>query len=556
MAPDTLAAYLRLSNADRDLSEKEESNSIANQRSLIKNYLLTHPDLSAMKYREFVDDGYTGTNTQRPAFKKLIAQAKAGKIHAVIVKDLSRFSRDYLVLGDYVEQIFPMLGVRFLSINDHYDSKETDSYLETMNIALQSLVYSYYSKDLSKKRSSSVEYRMKSGSFIGSAPYGYISNWKLHRYEIDPETAPIVQLIFTLAAQGMRPAAIANHLNSQKILTPAQYNAAHPEYGKSGKYWKNNHPLWRYSMVSRILSNIVYLGNLEMRKTHTSLTEQNKTVSVPPEERLVRIHAHDPIISQDLYDTAHEALKRPTSNCPKRKILPVTTPLKGKLQCGFCGMTLRFRNDRKNAFCLSSQLKHSICPSTNYPINEIEQFVYRQTSFALQQLIHMKETQEAEIQAMKKGIKPCQAKITLLQNRLDNLRNEKRKLFELLSDGTLSTDDFCFQKSSLQESIDSVQRDLNKLHQELEKRSGCSVSDELIHLAEIASEHLASGKLTEELLQKYIETIIIYGPGNYQIKWKHENLFVTLLEQSLMTDQNLTSDDSTLPPQECEVPHI
>ena len=129
-------------------------------------------------------------------------------------------------------------------------------------------------------------------------------------------------------------------------------------------------------------------------------------------------------------------------------------------------------------------------------------------------------------------------------------------MFELLSDGTLSTDDFYFQKSTLQESIDSVQRDLNKLHQELEKLSGCSVSDELIHLAEIASEHLASGKLTEELLQNYIETIIIYGPGNYQVKWKHENLFVTLLEQSLMTDQNLTNDDSTLQPQECEVPHI
>ena len=219
-------------------------------------------------------------------------------------------------------------------------------------------------------------------------------------------------------------------------------------------------------------------------------------------------------------------------------------------------MALRFRNDRKNAFCLSSQLKHSICPNTNYPINEIEQFVYRQTSFALQQLIHMKETQEAEIKTMKKGIKPCQAKITLLQNRLDNLRNEKRKLFELLSDRTLSPNDFCFQKSTLQESIDSVQRDLNKLHQELEKLSGCSVSDELIHLAEIASEYLASGKLTEELLQNYIETIIIYGPGNYQIKWKHENLFATLLEHSLMTDQNLTNDDSTLSPQECEVPHI
>lgn len=126
MASFTLAAYLRLSKADGDLSEKNESNSISNQRTLIKNYLLTHPDLSAMKYREFVDDGYTGTNTQRPAFKKLIAQAKAGKIHAVIVKDLSRFSRDYLVLGDYVEQIFPMLGIRFLSINDHYDSKETN----------------------------------------------------------------------------------------------------------------------------------------------------------------------------------------------------------------------------------------------------------------------------------------------------------------------------------------------------------------------------------------------------------------------------------------------
>lgn len=556
MASFTLAAYLRLSKADGDLSEKNESNSISNQRTLIKNYLLIHPDLSAMKYREFVDDGYTGTNTQRPAFKKLIAQAKAGKIHAVIVKDLSRFSRDYLVLGDYVEQIFPMLGIRFLSINDHYDSKETNSYLETMNIALQSLVYSYYSRDLSKKRSSSVEYRMKSGSFIGSAPYGYISNWKLHCYEIDPETAPVVQMIFTLASQGMRPTAIANYLNSQQILTPAQYNASHPEHGKSGKYWKTTQPLWKYTMVSRILSNTAYLGDLEMRKTHTSLTEQNKTVSVPPKERLIRTHAHKPIISRELYDAAHKALERPPSTRPKKKIPPVTTPLKGKLQCGFCGMTLRFRNDSKNAFCLSSQLKHSICPCTNYPIDKLEQFVYQQITFALRQLILMKEKQELEIQEAQKQMKLYQAKITLLKNRLNTLQNEKRKLFELMADGTLSPDAFYSQKGTLQKNIDSIQHDLTNLYQEKEKLAEQSISDDLIHLAETAGEYLAANQLTEDLLQTYVETITIFGPDEYQIKWKHEELFAALSEQSQKARQTQINDDSIIPSQEEEKPYI
>lgn len=163
-----LACYIRLSLADGDLGNgKDESNSIKNQRELLLNYIRTHPEFASWNIHEFIDDGYTGTNDDRPNFQRMIELVRDGQIQCILVKDLSRFARNYILCGDYLEQIFPFLGVRFISVNDNYDSEKNTSVDDNMSIVLKSVLNAYYSKDISRKIFSSFTRRMKKDSIWG-----------------------------------------------------------------------------------------------------------------------------------------------------------------------------------------------------------------------------------------------------------------------------------------------------------------------------------------------------------------------------------------------------
>ena len=408
-----LAAYLRLSKSDTEKEENDESNSITNQRLLIQNYLSCHPEFQDMPYREYIDDGFTGTNTKRPAFQKLLSHVRAGKISTVIVKDMSRFSREFIVLGDYVEQIFPMLHVRFLSINDRYDSASSLlSPTDTLNAAIQSLVYNYYSRDLSKKRCLSVKSRMKNGKFIGPAPYGYVSNYQEHRYEIDPEAAQVVRTIFQMAADGKRPTDIANYLNSKKISPPGKYNLEHPELKKTGNHYKTAQPLWNYHTVSRILKNPVYYGTLELGKSYESqpMRTGQKDRSVITIE-----HAHEPVITNELFEKARKAQEY-TSHDPRKRIsLPVETPLAGFLSCGYCGLKMHYRPAGKTAYCQRSFMPDSICPRQSYPLQEIETYVWKRLRAMLRSLIRLREEQEEKTEKGKHQLSLCRQKLAFLE---------------------------------------------------------------------------------------------------------------------------------------------
>lgn len=515
-----LAVYLRLSKPDTDiqLNEKRESNSISNQRLLIKDFLSFHPELSDMPYQEYVDDGYSGTNTNRPAFQKLLSHARAGRISVIIVKDMSRFSREYLVLGDYVEQMFPFLGIRFISINDHYDSKTSlMSSADTMNAALKSLVYDYYSKDLSRKRSSSVAARMKNRKFLGPAPYGYISNFQEHRYKIDPEAAQIVKVIFTMAAQGIRPTAIGNYLNEQKVPTPARYNQEHPELHKTGGYYKTSQPLWNYHTVQRILKDPVYCGILELGKSYHSQPHQTGQT----DRTVIRIeNAHDPIITQELFDAACEAQKRPPSNNRKKKIPVLETPLVGFLTCGYCGLSLRFHAFSKTAYCIQSRMSEAVCPKEHYPLNDLEAYILAEIKIVLHKLIEARKHWERKMEMAKKQQNLSAQKIALLKKTEGRLLEEKRILFETYANGALAENAFLTQKQDLSSQADQNKQDLSILQRQETILSNLEIPADLIRLSEAAQSHLKVTTLTKELLRTYIDTVLVYGINDYQIRWR------------------------------------
>ena len=196
-----IGKYIRLSQADRDLmirENKAESESISHQKALIQNFISGDPELAGCEQYEFFDDGYSGTNFERPSFERLLEKIKNGAINCVIVKDFSRFGRDYIELGDYLERIFPFLGVRFISINDHYDSQDYKGTTGGLDVVMKNIVYDYYSKDLSVKVTTAKRAKMKRGEYIGGhVPYGLKKDPEdYHKLAVDPEAAAVVREIF------------------------------------------------------------------------------------------------------------------------------------------------------------------------------------------------------------------------------------------------------------------------------------------------------------------------------------------------------------------------
>jgi DNA invertase Pin-like site-specific DNA recombinase len=222
-----VAIYLRLSLEDVDLrtnKAKDESNSISAQRQLIERHLDQNPELRDLPRLEFCDDGYSGTNFDRPQFSKMIELVKKGEISCIVVKDLSRFGRDYIEVGDYLEHIFPFLGIRVKAINDHYDSKKHSGTTIGMDIAFKNLIYDYYSKDLSKKVRSSMGMKQKQGKYVNCVLYGYKrSPSEKHQMVIDEVTAPIVRRVFMEIIAGRTATEVAKGLNEDGIPTPAAY---------------------------------------------------------------------------------------------------------------------------------------------------------------------------------------------------------------------------------------------------------------------------------------------------------------------------------------------
>ena len=223
---DKIAIYLRLSLADGDLKKgsKDESNSIENQRMLLHDYIGKQEDLFG-EIVEYVDDGYTGTNFNRPAFQKMIVDLKQGNIKVIMVKDLSRLGRDYIGVGDYIEQIFPLMGVRFIAVNNSFDSMKLNNGTPGIEVAVSNLVNNMYSRDIAKKVRAALETNWKNGkATCTNVPFGYVWNKKGgRRWEIDPEAAPCVKKVFELALSGRNTTQIAYGMNELNLPTPGLY---------------------------------------------------------------------------------------------------------------------------------------------------------------------------------------------------------------------------------------------------------------------------------------------------------------------------------------------
>lgn len=330
------AIYCRLSQDDGSLGE---SGSIQTQKAILTQYCQEH-------HMEIVDcycdDGWSGTNFDRPAFQRMIGDIEAGRVNTVIVKDLSRFGREYAQMGLYIEHYFEEKGVRFLSLAENIDSSQG---LNNLVLPFTNVINSLYARQASEKTKAAHRARAKNGMFLGSrAPYGYQKDPNdRHHLIVDPEAAEVVKEIFRMFADGIGYVRMTKILRERNILNPqAYFNQNNPDYYKHSDYWRKPFD-WHATSVRAILNNPVYLGKLTFGKTKTKGFFDKRRVPTEESDWIVVEHTHEPLVSQELWDTVHQMMKARRRENSSGHVQPFA----GLVKCAGCGSSLNASYDKK-----------------------------------------------------------------------------------------------------------------------------------------------------------------------------------------------------------------
>lgn len=324
--------YTRLSKDDGD---KPESDSIGNQKALIKDFIKNHPEIQVVS--EKADDGYSGVNFERPGFKEMMDEIRAGQVDCVIVKDLSRFGRNYIEAGNYIERVFPFIGVRFIAINDSYDSKDQNQ-SDSLIIPFKNLINDTYCKDISVKIRTQLDIKRKKGEFIGAfAVYGYLKDPEDHnKLVVDTFASEVVRAIFRWKLEGLSQGDIADRLNAQGVLCPMEYKLSLGMKVQTN-FRANRKAVWSWSSVSRVITNEIYTGVLVQGKVSTPNYKVKKFMEKDESEWIRVEQSHEAIIDEDTFRVTQELLKKDVRRGPERgKVYP----LSGYLVCADCGQNM------------------------------------------------------------------------------------------------------------------------------------------------------------------------------------------------------------------------
>ena len=372
------AIYVRLSKEDGDVASaaKAESNSISNQKNLIKDFLKDKDDIIVVSER--VDDGYSGSNFERPGFQMMMDDIRRGTVDCVIVKDLSRFGREYIDSGKYIERLFPALGVRFIAVNDHIDSKEESS-RDDIVVPFKNLINDAYCRDISIKIRSHLEVKRRNGEYIGAfTPYGYKKD-ENDRSRLVPDlyAAGVVKDIFRMKLHGMSQTAIADCLNEQGILSPMEYK--HSLGIRIQDNFKTHEQAeWSSMSVRRVLENEVYVGTLTQGK-HSTPNHKIKKIMDKPEEEWIRIEGnHEPVISKREFAIVQRLLGMDTRTSPNEDEVYV---LSGLAVCADCGAPMIKRNVPAGGkvysyYICSKNAATKQCGTHRIPKDKLERLVF------------------------------------------------------------------------------------------------------------------------------------------------------------------------------------
>ena len=460
-----VAIYLRLSKDDGDFSfagqGKSESNSIHNQRELLMAFLAKHPEMEL--YDEYKDDGWTGTNFNRPDFKRMMDDVRAGAVNCVVVKDLSRFGRDYIDCGKYVEKIFPQLGIRFIAVNDGLDTASSGS-SDSIVIPFKNLINDSYSRDISIKVRSNLEVKRRQGQFISNfTVYGYAKDTKdKNHLVIDEYAAGVVRDIFKWKIEGLSPERIAARLNEQGILSPMEYKKSRGSNYKT-KFKTSAKALWSHVAVRRILQNEVYAGILVQGKRTTPNYKTRKYI-YKDESEWVRVEGkHEAIVSQPQFDLVQQLLREDTRAGGQGSSVH---PYCGRIFCGDCGAPLVRKTvgsgEKRYVYyvCSANKADRNICSKHSIREDVLNEAVLATLQRQIEVILDMDQAL-AQIEALtweRSEIRKLEANIEY-QNQIIEKNNALRLgVYEDLQNGILTKDEFLAMKAEFTARIGEAER--------------------------------------------------------------------------------------------------
>ena len=514
-----LAEYLRLSMEDETsdfAGKKYESESISNQRTLITDYLLSCDEFEDYEVREFVDDGRSGTNMERPGFQNLMKAAMRGEIDVIIVKDLSRIGRNYIEVGNILEQELPSMDVRVIAINDNFDSAAYEGTTAGMAVIIKMMTYDLYSKQLSHKVREAQYRLMEEGRYVNVPPYGYMPEpGNKHHLVIDEEPAKIVRLIFKEIIGGCSTSEVACLLNGKGVVPPSVYKGVNK---KNPKFNKN--PLWTHSVIVDIIRNEKYCGAMVYHKRKKIKVSDQHETRMDKKDWLIIENTHEPIVSKEEFERAQEALRKVRKYTKKKRTQD------NVFFCPHCGYRLRRTYGHDIYLSCSHQpyTENEACKKIYWTKTDMDNAL--REAFQLQVELFMEENQQQDTHKIgQEALKKKKTTINYLTKGKSALIRRKMDLYEQYKDGVMdreafrkSKDRYADEEIRLERELQQAQSELAELNNTLQqtkiKERNVSCARELLN---------KSFDSQKEVMYNFIAKVMVYDNERIKVIWNFDD---------------------------------
>lgn len=529
------ALYVRLSVEDNG----KDSDSVENQTALLEEYIATHTYLK--KVALFVDNGYTGTDFLRPEFNRMMEAVQAEMVDCIIVKDLSRLGRNYIETSQFIEKICPFYNLRFIAINDSYDTATVTSEGQ-LSANLQNIINDYYAKDISRKVTSALQAKMERGDYIGNyAPHGYRKDPENKNHLlVDPETAPVIQQIFEWRAEGVSYMGINKRLNDAGIPSPSQYKLSQGIETNNNK--KKRTILWNKHMVTEILKNIVYIGHLAQKKGSQCLYGGIPFHITSEDEWIVVKNTHEPLVSEDLFEKVQQvnnaALERQKANAGKYDHLPKEKNIYGKkFTCAGCGAIMKLHRSfstKKDkvyfTFKCPTYAEHGSrgCSDIKMRKADLDEAVFKFIKAQMEVFIDMENALRRLLAIKKSKLKQnnTQQEAKALRQKLAHKQSVLSSMYVDLKEGLLSQEEYGQHREIITEDIKALETQLSEL-EAAKNETEEQLTGEMKWKLMIQRFYDAT-EITEEMADAFIETMKLHEDGSLEIKLSYMDEFVAL----------------------------
>lgn len=516
-----------------DDGETEESYTITNQRRLLDSYVEEREMMVIEDY--YIDDGFTGTNFNRPAFQRMLQDVVNGKLDGIIVKDLSRLGRNYKETGKYLEEIFPIYNIRIIAINDNVDSFLDPESISNLVVPFKNLSNEHYSRDLSKKVATAYETMAKSGQFVaGTTPYGYkLDPEDKHHLIIDEEEAPIVRKIFQMALEGNGRIKICKYLNDNGILCRKELQRRKKRKLSLEPFEIESRYLWSTSTIGRMLANVTYIGNLAQLKTKRKSFGTNNIITKEQDDWIKSENTHEPLITKEDFEKVQKIVK---SNEKKKRKPTNYSIFRGILKCADCGRAMNkqedFRGTRQlsNYFCMSYLHLGNKCSPHKIKTNTLESTVLETIQLQIKLVIELERSLTKLFFKNNKDSLENEYKnnVRIIEIKIDNLKTKKRESYEDWKFNRIDKEEFM----KISKEIDDKITDLNEeieLYTSTYRETVKKIRKNDYWIGHYKRNRKIR-KLTKEVLNELIEVIYVQEDGSLDIKFKYNDEYLSLIE--------------------------